>query len=175
VTGRRRGDPAAALLSVVATVGLAFGGGLLLWTLIPVLFGWSPTLVLTGSMTPSIRPGDVVVCSPVEGGQVRAGRVVRFRDPAQPGRYLLHRIARENSDGTLTTKGDANASADSTPVTRGAVTGLGRLRVPYVGLPSLWWREGQRVRAVVFVVTLFGLLGLAVYGWDRPIRSALPR
>jgi signal peptidase I len=156
----------------MATAVLAFGAGLVLWTLIPLAFGWSPSLVLTGSMTPSVRPGDVVVCSPIRRHTIKIGYVVRFQDPAEPQRFLLHRIARENDDGTLTTKGDANRDADSMPVTRAAVTGLGRLRVPFVGLPSLWWRDGEHERVLLFLAGLFGLIALAAYGWERPIRPA---
>src|SRR5690606_15671141 len=42
--------------SVLATVA-----GLLVWTVLPMALGWQPAVVLSGSMEPAIRTGDVVL------------------------------------------------------------------------------------------------------------------
>ncbi|WP_433205553.1 signal peptidase I [Dactylosporangium sp. CS-047395] len=144
------------LLRPVAVGVLSFVLCLFAMTLVPLAFGWSPSVVLSGSMQPSITPGDVVISAPLETGDLVPGRVIRFRDPARPGRYLVHRIVAVQPDHTLVTQGDANAAADSTPVPAGDVTGVARLRVPWIGLPALWWRDGHHVR----VVLLAGMLAL---------------
>lgn len=155
----------AALLSVLAVALLAAAGGLLLWTLIPLLFGWSSSVVVSGSMHPAIEAGDVVVTAPPPGDSLRAGYVIRFRDPNRPGRATLHRIARIDEQGRLITKGDANRVEDSTPVPASAVTGMGRLRVPYVGLPLLWWLRGDYLRVALTGLALLALCLLVPVGW----------
>jgi signal peptidase I len=94
-------------------------------------------------MSPQIEAGDVVVAAPVPASAVVAGQVLVVVDPAQPDRLLVHRVAGRNDDGTLTTKGDANATPDSAHVSPGAVRGLARLRIPAIGRPAYWIGTGQ--------------------------------
>ena len=71
----------------VRTVLLAALVALGLFALAPAAFGWIPTVVTTGSMTPAIRPGDVVVAAPLRASgaaTVRPGSVVLAEDPAKP-------------------------------------------------------------------------------------------
>ncbi|MDP9814800.1 signal peptidase I [Spirilliplanes yamanashiensis] len=129
---------------------------LFVWTLLPLAVGWSPSVVLTGSMLPSIQPGDIVVAAPLdEGEQAAPGHVLRFVDPSRPSRYLLHRVVRVNEDGTYVTRGDANRSEDTAPVPPANVTGIARLRVPLVGLPVVWLHERDYLPLGLAVVALF--------------------
>jgi signal peptidase len=118
-------------------------GALLVAALAPVVIGWSATVVASGSMGPVLRAGDVVVVSPVDAGEVRAGQVVLVDDPAHRGRLLTHRVVSRTAAGAFVLKGDANPQADSTPVPAGSVRGVARLAVPRLGLPVLWLRTGD--------------------------------
>ena len=115
---------------------------LVIWTVLPVLWGWSTFAVQSGSMEPAVAVGDVLIAVPGSSG-LQPGRIVVVADPALPGRLLSHRFVEFNPDGSLVTKGDANAAADSTAVDRGDVVGMARLRVPFVGLPQQWLRQQQ--------------------------------
>ncbi|MEU4691368.1 signal peptidase I [Actinoplanes sp. NPDC023714] len=145
--------------------------GLLLAALIPMLTGWSGSVVVSGSMSPAVRTGDIVITAPPTGEGIRPGRVVRFRSPVRPGRSTLHRIAAVTPDGLLVTKGDANARADVTPVPVGAVTGVGRWRLPRAGLPLIWWRSLDHPRLAVAAMVLATLL-IFVRNQISSIRSA---
>ena len=146
-------DAAAQLVACTVLVSVA---GLLLWSTAPLAVGWRSSAVVSGSMTPHLRIGDVVVTSPVDGAQVVPGQVVLFPDPSGVPRTLVHRIASVDSEGRLITRGDANGSADSTPLPRSAVEGLGRLRVPFVGLPRVWWQTRDLPRLAGLTVLLLG-------------------
>jgi signal peptidase I len=98
---------------------------------------------MTGSMEPRIHPGDVVVAKPVAASDVHRGQVLLFDDPDQAGHLRLHRYHDNGRAGQIVTKGDANPSADSTPIERSAVIGVGFLRVPYVGTPFVWAANHQ--------------------------------
>src|SRR6478609_8803097 len=124
---------AALLLTVVARSVLLCLASLMLWSVAPTVLGWHATVVVTGSMEPRLHVGDVVVSRPVAVNSVRVGQVALVDDPDHRGRLRLHRVNRINSDGTLTLKGDANRSADSSKVARSAVRGVGALRVPDIG------------------------------------------
>src|SRR3954451_17678522 len=99
--------------------------------------GWRSVVVTSGSMEPAISPGDVVLVAP-EGPGIAVGSVVLFSTPEGP---VTHRIAGINDDGTYATKGDANPTADSTPLRADQVVGRARIVVPNAGLPTLWWKQ----------------------------------
>ncbi|ROS36341.1 S24/S26 family peptidase [Curtobacterium sp. PhB78] len=134
--------------------------GLALWAAAPALIGWQPTTVMTGSMEPRLTPGDVVVSRPVASGEVRTGKILLADDPDQPGHLRMHRYVEDGPGGTLVTKGDANPQQDSTPLERSAVHGVAFLRIPFVGAPILWLRQGEWVRVVVLALGLTALLAL---------------
>lgn len=139
-TARRVTDTAATLLAVALRAAAVTIVCLLLWAALPRVVGWIPTTVVSDSMAPSIRAGDVVVAMPRNGEDVVAGQVALVDDPAEADRLLLHRVARVTDDG-LVTKGDANPTVDRIPAPTGAVRGIGVLRVPGVGLPGVWVAE----------------------------------
>lgn len=131
------------IASVIARIYLTLFAGLMVWSLLPVMFGLSPIVVRTGSMQPAVMPGDVILVQHVAAAQVRVGQVVLADDPSHPGWMLSHRVIRRNDDGTLTTRGDANQAADSSPVQVSQVRGIARLRVPLIGLPAVWLWSGH--------------------------------
>jgi len=134
--------------------------GLALWAAAPAVIGWQPTTVMTGSMEPRLAPGDVVVSRPVPGDDVRVGQVLLADDPDQPGHLRMHRYVEAGPDRTLVTKGDANPQQDSTPLERSAVHGVAFLRVPLVGSPIVWLRDGDWIRTAVLALGVVALLAL---------------
>jgi signal peptidase I len=118
---------------VVGRIWLWFVVGCVLITLIPMLFGWRPYVIQSGSMQPRIKVGDIVLASPNHDPKVLLGHVTVFEDPEFPGRVKTHRVIRIAKNGRLVTKGDANQSADSLPVSVDKVRGIGRLMVRYAG------------------------------------------
>ncbi|WP_214417000.1 signal peptidase I [Sphaerisporangium fuscum] len=147
-----------------ATLGVLVG--LLTWSQLPTLLpGWQATVILTGSMGPAIDPGDVVVYDHIPARTLVAGQVVLLRDPADPDRLLTHRVHRVLPDGRIVTAGDANPRPDSTASPARNILGIGRLRVPWIGMPVLWWRQA---RYELLALTALGLLALAWLATRRP-------
>ncbi|NNG36369.1 LamG-like jellyroll fold domain-containing protein [Nakamurella aerolata] len=160
------------LITVVAARILLFGIlGLAFWATAPMLLGWTPTTVVTGSMRPAIQVGDVVVSQDPDGRQLRPGQVLLVDDPDQRGKLRLHRIDSQQPSGEIILKGDANAKVDSTPIPRESVRGVGTLRVPFIGAPIVWLRE----RAwLPLLVTGLGVAGLIALAFGRFARSGTP-
>lgn len=135
--------------------------GLLLWAALPAAWAWIPTTVVSGSMAPQIRPGDVVVAMPVHGRDVTVGQVLLVEDPDRPGALLLHRLVARTPSGALQLRGDANPAPDARTVDPEDVRGIGVLRVPLVGLPALWVREHDTGRLAAAALGLGGALVLS--------------
>ncbi|KAG6549407.1 hypothetical protein Mapa_009126 [Marchantia paleacea] len=99
-------------------LGKAIGLAVVIWQSLIYVTG-SPTpvvVVLTGSMEPGIRPGDILILRTVDARPVRAGDIVVFKlvDREIP---IVHRLIRVHEDRLtgeveLLTKGDANLSDD---------------------------------------------------------------
>lgn len=155
------------LMAAGARAGLTLVCGAAIWAVAPLVLGWQPTTVMTGSMGPRIAPGDVVVTRPVGDAPLRVGQVVLHDDPDHAGRLRLHRIVRVERDAVIT-RGDANRAADSSPVPRSAVHGIGVLRIPMIGRPVLWARHGDVALLGATIAAVAGLLLLA--DLDRSIR-----
>jgi signal peptidase len=151
---------AASLFSTGQDFVIALMTGMLLIAVVPALFGWRTTVVVSGSMTPGIRPGDVVVAGPA--ARVAPGAVVLVKNPAAPGKLLLHRLVAYQADGSLILKGDANRDRDSTPVPPANLRGVAKVRIPVIGLPVLWLRNHEFAPAAAALA----LIGILL--WWRP-------
>ena len=123
----------AAGLRVLAGAYLIGIAALLAATLLPVLIGWRPYLITSGSMRPDVPAGSVVLADRDGTLSVAVGDVVVVHDPARPGHLLAHRVAAVRADGALVTKGDANAVRDAHAVPPLRVVGRLRAVVPLLG------------------------------------------
>ena len=94
----------------------------------PTVLGFTAAVVVTGSMSPAIEPGDLVVCR--RSADYAVGDVITFRSGTS---LVTHRIVGSTPDG-FTTTGDANNVADADPVPRGAVVGKVVFTVPKLGI-----------------------------------------
>jgi len=102
---------------------------------------WQTDTVLTGSMRPSIQPGDVEVLRSEPTSSLRVGQIVAYHPPHD--RFIItHRIvAIHHRHGTwITTKGDANNAADPWGSVRilGSTVWTVRGVVPHIGYLSIW-------------------------------------
>ena len=149
----------------VSMLMISMATSLSLWIALPWGFlGWSPTLVVSGSMEPLVTPGDVVMVRPVGADELLPNTVVLFE--RGDGERVLHRIVEQMPDGTFRTQGDANAVPDSEFLHADKIRGAAVLAVPWVGRPSLWFSEGRVVLLGLTAVALLVVLILAPRSFD---------
>jgi len=126
--GRRRAEPAprprGRLVSTAAATGRAVFTVVLITAALVFLFlavgprflNYQTSTMLTGSMSPGISPGDVVVSVKTPVSELKVGDVITYSIPIDDHRIETHRVASIKRDdaGTtsVTTKGDANPGAD---------------------------------------------------------------
>jgi signal peptidase I len=118
VTGR----PASRRRIARAAVGIATWAVLALAVAVLATVMLAPRLglfqvetVLSGSMEPLFRPGDLLVVVPEPLTDVRAGQVLSFHAPTPDHRVETHRVVRVIHPGLrplIVTKGDANSAPD---------------------------------------------------------------
>ena len=116
---------------VLGVVLISLGYGL------PTMLGTSQPLlaIATGSMTPTLERGTLVVVQHVAPGDIKVGTIIAFSVGCLPS-PTVHRVIRIVSPGpnwVYQTKGDANPSQDPCTVPYGAVHGAVLTSVPYLG------------------------------------------
>jgi signal peptidase len=92
--------------------------------------------VLTGSMTPTIPVGSIVLVRPVDPGTLHVGDVATYQKSPGAAEYITHRIVKINTKTTpvtFTFKGDANRGADMNPVPSTAIRGKVWFHVSHLG------------------------------------------
>jgi signal peptidase len=102
-------------------------------------FGHPALVVLSGSMTPTIDTGDLIVDNPVTPAQakhLRVGQVATFLEAPRSQSSITHRIVKVEHHGGQTyyvTKGDANNAADTPARPASLVVGTYAWKIPRGG------------------------------------------
>lgn len=129
---------------------------LLAISFLPLLWGWTPVVITSGSMQPTLTRGSLVVIDSNKSATV--GDVVTFEDPNREG-SITHRVIAIDEDG-LITKGDANAQPDPQPVGTEDIQGRVRVAVPLVGYPTVALQDGDVLPVVLVVAMLLAIVVL---------------
>lgn len=115
-------------LAVTALLALAVG---------PWILGYRVLTVLSGSMSPHVPAGALIVTRPAPAGDLRVGDVITYRSPGAQSIVLTHRVVELVEPGVeplVRTKGDANDAVDPwTARLRGGTVWRTSLVVPFVG------------------------------------------
>lgn len=108
----------------------------LISVLIPFFAGSAKALVvLSGSMTPLMLPGDMIIVESVSPNELIAGDVIAFRNPGDKDTFVTHRIINieEGEERIFETKGDANEEKDEFTVPASDVVGKLIFVIPFAG------------------------------------------
>ena len=109
---------------------------------VPSLGKMVPMVVLTDSMYPEIKSGDLIILNKVNVKDLKVGDIITFFDPNGNGSTTItHRIAEIteiNNKIAFKTKGDANNTIDRSLVFEDAVIGIYKTRIPGVGNISMF-------------------------------------
>ncbi|MBQ8184795.1 MAG: signal peptidase I [Lachnospiraceae bacterium] len=104
---------------------------------VPSVGGYLPLIVLTDSMYPEIKSGDLIICHTAEAEEIQKKDVIAFFDPAGNGTTIVtHRvveIVEENGELLFRTGGDNNNTADKDLVPADNLVGIYRTRIPGAG------------------------------------------
>lgn len=147
-------------------------------TLGPRLLNYRTATMLTDSMSPAIRSGDVIVDTPLALADVRVGQVLTYHIPVDDHRVISHRVIEvqrpEPGIVNVRTKGDANTAADPWMATlTGESVWQVRAVVPKVGTAIRALRtplaQTLLTAAVPLLVVCWLLLGI----W-RPAKPIQP-
>lgn len=101
---------------------------------IPSILGHSPMSVLSGSMSPMIEPGDMIIIKKPKIEDIEVGDVITYS--VGENTFVTHRvigILKENKEIRFQTQGDANNTMDQTSITPENIVGIFAFRIPKGG------------------------------------------
>jgi signal peptidase len=96
--------------------------------------------VASGSMTPSILKGDVVVIEKLDKKfeDLKVGQVIAYKKDKIIVVHRLYNIVKVDGEYFFYTKGDNNDFVDNYKITEDMVIGEVNVRIPFIGYPTVW-------------------------------------
>ena len=105
-------------------------------------FRYYAIAVATGSMTPKINIGDVVIVDQhTQYQDLKIGQVIAYKYDSV---IVVHRIVEiivVGDDYYFYTKGDANNAKDNYIIYPNTIVGQVKVKLPYIGLPTVWLND----------------------------------
>ena len=106
-------------------------------------FHYHAIAVASGSMTPNILKGDIVVIEKIDGdfSKLKKGQVIAYKYDNIVVVHRLINIIEEKGTYYFYSKGDANELEDNWVITEDMIIGIVNVKIPYLGLPTVWLNE----------------------------------
>lgn len=167
VLATSRRNPVRRLVAVLAFVVVLAGLGAVTgqW-----FFGhYRVYVVHTGSMEPAFMPGDVIVDRRAA-GPLAPGDVITFRYAPTSSDVVTHRIVSIDQDGTITTKGDGNATVDPWTVQRDQVQGSPAARIANAGYVVVYLQHPTGILSLAMAVICVAMLWTLFFAPPPPSR-----
>ena len=123
---------------------------------VPGIMGYKPMMVLTESMDPKIKSGDLIIIKEIAPTSLKEGDIITFFDPAGNGHSTVtHRIETRIEDPEkglcFETKGDNNNTADLKYVEAEAIVGIYLFRIPVVANIAMFMQTVPGLIICIFV------------------------
>lgn len=146
---------------VLLAFALLVAAAIVVVVVLPRASNGAALTVLTGSMTPEIPVGSVVLVRPVDPGTLEVGDVATYQVSPDREVFITHRVVEVLDGGEnlrFVFQGDANRGPDVDPIPAGAVRGEVWFHVPYLGAI----RDGLHGRGGITLVAMILLAGYAL-------------
>lgn len=176
----RRTALRSACRGVARIVLLVASAALVVGVVVPTVAGATPFTVLTGSMSPALEPGTLIVVRPVEDDQVAVGDVVTYQLRSGEPEVVTHRVVSIGVDGDgeriFRTRGDANSVADERWIRPVQLRGVVWYSVPHLGrVSTLMPRDVRRVLVLLVAASLLAYAVVMFGGAAREARRGFHR
>ena len=106
---------------------------------IPSVFGFSPVIVLSGSMSPEFEAGDLIFIQKTDPYTLQVDDVVCFLEEETAITHRIMEVQQQDGETLYVTKGDANNVEDSLPVRPDQIQGkYTNVHIPRMGDVAIW-------------------------------------
>lgn len=101
---------------------------------LPAFFGYTPLIVLSNSMEPTLESGDLIIIERVGFDSINMGDIITFQESSR--KWITHRVVEKKQQKeqlAFVTKGDNNNVIDTNLVTDKQFIGKKVISIPKVG------------------------------------------
>ncbi len=129
---------------------------------VPSVGGYFPMIVLTDSMYPDIKSGDLIICHTIDAENVKVNDVISFFDPAGNGSSIVTHsvveIVMEDGKRSFRTKGINNNTEDKVLVPEENLVGIYQTRIGGAGNVAMFMQTttGLIVCVILPIILLVG-------------------
>jgi len=119
--------------------GITVIGLIVVWSSTGLL-GFTPSVIASGSMTPTLNPGDIAIIISVPSQTIKIGDIIQYYTADM---MVIHRVIGTYTVGGtrwFMTKGDANTELDD-PVNQNQVIGKSVFTIPQLGWASVAFKD----------------------------------
>lgn len=124
---------------------------------VPVIAGYKPVIVLSGSMEPSYHVGCITYYHSCDFNDLQVGDTITFE---ASGAMVTHRIIKINGlSGNVETKGDNNPTQDPEPVEASDIVGKTvDFQIPFAGYFVAYGKKPMTIAVMVQILLINYLL-----------------
>ena len=129
----------------------------------PMFAGCAVLIVETGSMSPTINKGDMVIIK--KSKEYKPTDIVTYVPQNSSKETITHRLIRyaEGEDDIFIAKGDFNDHEDNAPVSVDQIVGKVVLTIPKVGYVFEWFTHGG---GIIYLIAIIVIVVAGVYLWN---------
>ena len=104
-------------------------------------FRYYAVAIASGSMTPNILKGDIVILDQKKPHNIKEGDVIGYRHDSI---IVVHRVVKKKdfkNESIYYTQGDANSHIDNLVIEEEMIIGKVKFKLPYIGYPTVWFNK----------------------------------
>lgn len=136
---------------------------------IPFITKTNAYIVLSGSMEPEIKIGDIVITSDVKQEEINIGDIISFTKGTTMVTHRVTEITEENGVIMYKTKGDNNNAEDLGVITYDNIVGKYNFKIPKLGYIALFIQDN--LIAVIAIFIFFAVFMLTKPQEDDEIKE----
>ena len=105
-------------------------------------FKYRPISIMSNSMFPVYKRGDVVIFKKVENVEkIPKGAILIYNNGKKNIAHRISQVIKTNGKVSYQTKGDNNMNSDKELVKTNQILGVYSFHIKYIGFPSIWLYE----------------------------------
>jgi signal peptidase I, archaeal type len=126
--------------------------------LLPMIAGFRPVVVLSGSMEPTYPVGSVIYYKATQYEDINVGDAITFKIGG--GALATHRvIEKDEALQEFKTKGDNNPSEDVNPIAYANIVGkTAKVAIPHAGVIATYFKEIPVIIAIAAILIICSML-----------------
>lgn len=127
---------------------------------IPDFLGYTPFIIVSGSMEPTIKTNEVIVTQKINKSDIKVGDVLSYKS-SKDDIVITHRLIEikiENGEEVYVMKGDNNLSVDDEKITYSQIQGKYINTIPFIGILVSYIKTPIGMAMVIGVVILIYII-----------------